>query len=286
MIAKQQVAIQLQLDVGNTRLKWRLLAFPCLQGDHLDAEGAHVRPENLLGRGFLVLADYKTIAAALAVLQQQVQQALLGRAITTLRAAIVAAEDVATAIDAWAQQAFAVQAQFAYVTAQAAGVTVGYDTPSMLGVDRWLAVLAASRYGSGGFVVVDCGSAVTVDLLSAGQHLGGYIVPGLRLMNRALFGDTARVKVAADWQTAEQTLEPGRNTAAAVTAGLPLMVVGLVQEVLRRQQNSSASAHWKVLLAGGDARQLSALLPADMDWQLVDDLVLDGLLLAAVKPLD
>ena len=265
----------MQLDVGNTRLKWRLLDLP-------EATG---KASVVLGRGFRVLSDYPDPGDALAALRSELLPLLGDRRLASLRVATVAAPELSLAVDQWAQRHFGIRAEFAYVTAAAAGVTAGYDDPAILGVDRWLAVLAASRYGQEGFVVVDCGSAVTVDLLRAGQHQGGYIVPGLRLMSRALFGDTARVKVQPQWSGEPAAVAPGRTTAAAVGGGLPLMVVGLLLEVLRRQQADTGTT-WKVLLCGGDARFLSTLLPAGVEFQVVDDLVLDGLLWAAVKPLD
>lgn len=270
--------LQLQLDVGNTRLKWRLLS-----GEPATGLGTIV--PIILGRGFLVSAEYASPEHTLAALQQQLQPSLASRAVCSLRVATVAAPQMSVAISLWAKQQWGIAAEFAYVTTEAAGVTAGYEDPALLGVDRWLAVLAASRYGREGCVVVDCGSAVTVDLVCDGQHRGGYIVPGLRLMNRALFGDTARVKVQAKWSGGPADAEPGRNTAAAVSAGLPLMVVGLVQEVLRRQQAATGEI-WKVLLCGGDANFLSTLMPAEVPLQVVGDLVLDGLALAAVKPLN
>lgn len=270
-------AVHLQLDVGNTRLKWRLLS---LSAGEPDAAAMRV-----LGRGFLVMAEYSQPGDALSALNTALQPLLDGSGVASLRVATVAAWELSRTIACWAQQ-WKVEAQFAYVTPKAAGVTAGYDNPSVLGVDRWLAVLAAARYRAEGVMVVDCGSAVTVDLLHEGQHSGGYIVPGLRLMNRALFGDTARVKVQAQWSSVTPAaVAPGRNTAAAVSGGLSLMVVGLIQEVLRRQQAQTGQI-WKVLLCGGDARFIAALLPAEVEFQVVDDLVLDGLMWAAVRPLD
>ncbi|MBU3068202.1 type III pantothenate kinase [Aestuariicella sp. G3-2] len=261
--------VRLQLDVGNTRLKWRLLSLEA------DEKGAQV-----LGRGFCVRADFETEAALLASVVESLGRLDVGAAVAELQVSTVAEESLSVAIRDWARQVWGVEACFAYVTRSAAGVSVGYDNPDLLGVDRWLAVLGASRYGCEGVIVVDCGSAVTVDVLSGSRHRGGYIVPGLRLMNAALFGDTARVKVVADWLDSG---EPGSNTSAAVNSGLPLMVVGLVREVWRRQLQDGG--RWTVLLTGGDAPLLSSMLGDDPVCQVVEDLVLDGLLLADVRPL-
>lgn len=254
---------QLQIDVGNTRLKWRL------------------RSKNeVAARGFLVWSDFSGPPELLA----QLAVALAGAAVESVLVSSVAAAEVAVAIDRWAREQFAVEARFAVVSPRAAGVDVGYDSPELLGVDRWLAVLAASAYQADGVVVVDCGSAVTVDVLCGSQHRGGYIVPGLRLMNAALFQDTARVRVVPDWQLSGL---PGRDTASAVSSGLPLMVAGLVNEVwLRQLAQGGEGQHWKVLLTGGDAPLLVSLLAGKMEVLVVEDLVLDGLLLAESRPLE
>ena len=63
----------------------------------------------------------------------------------------------------------------------------GYREPSSLGVDRWMVVLAAYHRCSGTALVIDLGTAITLDYIrSDGQHLGGYIVPGTHLSQRAL----------------------------------------------------------------------------------------------------
>lgn len=261
--------VRLQLDVGNTRLKWRLLS-----------SGVDVQNAQVLGRGFCVRADFETEGALLDSVVEGVERLIVDAVVVELHVSTVAEESLSLAIRDWGRRVWGVEAGFAYVTRSAVGVSVGYDNPDLLGVDRWLAVLGASRYGCEGAIVVDCGSAVTVDVLSAGRHCGGYIVPGLRLMNAALFGETARVKVVDDWLDSG---EPGSNTSAAVNAGLPLMVIGLVREVLRRQ--SQGGGRWTVLLTGGDAPLLSPMLGDDLTCLVVEDLVLDGLLLADVRPL-
>src|SRR5690606_16101045 len=79
------------------------------------------------------------------------------------------------------------QPEFATVTASCAGVQNGYVVPEKLGVDRWLALLAAYTTAAGPCCVVDCGTTITVDFVDrTGRHRGGYIVPGLHLMRDAL----------------------------------------------------------------------------------------------------
>lgn len=250
----------LQVDVGNTRLKWRLI-----HGGAVVARGACVRASSPDFQGVLI----EVIRS-------------LGRhasSVCDVLVACVAGADVANAIHRWSHDQFGVVARFAVVTSPCSGVVAGYEEPASLGVDRWLAVLAASRFGCEHMVVVDCGSAVTVDILSGQCHLGGYIAPGLALMNSALFSRTAQVQVQPSWSVEGV---PGRNTASAVNAGIPLMVAGLVIEVVRRQAKGEAC---QVVLTGGDAPVLAELLKGVVDVKVSDDLVFDGLSLAEMRPL-
>lgn len=258
------VAPVLEVDVGNTRLKWRL---------------RNVAPKPC--RGVLVRGDFASENGLLHELGLRLSTAAVNRILV----GSVAADEMAAAISAWGQKKWGVRPEFALVSAVCAGIEVGYDDPSRLGVDRWLAVLAASRFNLDGVMVVDCGSAVTVDVLEGKRHLGGYIAPGLRLMHGALFKDTARVRVS---EFAHTQGTPGRSTHAAVNGGVSLMLVGLVREVMTRLQHSG---WWrqgfasKILLTGGDAPLLQSLLAEDAelmaaDIEVVEDLVLDGLALA------
>ncbi len=258
----------LQIDAGNTRLKWRLLS----------TDG--VATAGVLARGSLAWREFPSVQTLLSDLSGRLGAVSLAPVVLqSVSIVSVAGIEVDRALAEWVQAEFAVEAQFALVTPEASGIAVGYDEPQRLGVDRWLAVLAASRLGAH-VLVVDCGSAVTVDILCQHQHLGGYIVPGLQLMNSALFRQTAQVQVADDWRT---TGAPGRSTLEAVNSGIPLMVAGLVQEVFRRCQVNGLDEEWQIVLTGGDASLVASLLQDSLPGVLqrqVDDLVLDGLSLA------
>ena len=244
---------ELDIDLGNTRLKWRL------------REGARV-----LERGALSWAALDAEPGGWVQLTARISAA------ERIRVGSVAG-------DARNQQLLDVLAgsgagvpTFAQTAAQSAGVTNSYADPSRMGVDRWLAAVAAYHRVGGACVVVDCGSAVTVELMSAeGRHCGGYIVPGLRLMRRALFADTDAVKVES--ASTPLSLAPGTDTAAAVNHGLPLMLLGLIGAA----QRYLADARPQLLLTGGDSAALLPLLRSELELEpvLVPELVLDGLAL-------
>jgi len=151
--------------------------------------------------------------------------------------------------------------------AQAYGVYNAYQQPEKLGVDRWLALIAAHHYYPGDACVVDCGTAVTVDLINlAGKHLGGMICPGLTLMKKSLARGTAKLFF-------NDTLYengPANFTEAAIYNGTLLAVVGLIEHILNKQVKPLC-----LILTGGDAELVAAHLGTKA---IIDiDLVLRGL---------
>jgi type III pantothenate kinase len=167
---------------------------------------------------------------------------------------------------------FNAEVAVAKVSSSAAGVTCGYDDPSSLGIDRWLGMMASySRYQAS-VLVVDAGSAMTLDLVTAeGRHIGGYILPGLTLMRDALWGGTDRVKVDAD--ATSGGIDPAQDTAAAVNQGSLLASIAVIEKLLVQYQSN-------LVVTGGDAKQLLPYLKVKVDYQ--PNLVLDGLALGVV----
>ncbi|MGH1374248.1 MAG: type III pantothenate kinase [Cellvibrionaceae bacterium] len=256
----------LQLDVGNTRLKWRFV----------ERAG-----EPSVRSGVLVRADFGSNQALFEGVLSQLalgeRKAFDGRkALDEVQVASVAGAEFDGELARWFSATLGVRAAFAVVSESASGVVVGYDEPALLGVDRWLAVLAASAISNYQKVlVVDCGSAITIDILDSGVHRGGYIVPGMRLMVNALFKDTSQVKVAQ----LPAGSGPGRSTSEAVNNGVLLMAAAFVEGVCRRCC-FGAEEQWLLLLTGGDAPLVSAALDVGVDQQLSEELVLDGLALS------
>lgn len=253
----------LELDQGNTRGKWRLIRANSVAVDEVE----------VVARGVFAPGPWWLEAALPAAWMECAPQ--------RVRVANVAGRDVERAIAGRLQRDLGLVAEFAQVTAVCAGVRCAYAQVERLGVDRWLAVLAAYRRSPVPALVVDCGSAVTLDLLGCGgEHLGGYIVPGLGLMRRALFSDTDAVKVVENFAPA-MSLAPGKNTQDAVNRGLPLMVLGAVDQALgflQEHGTATGAAAPRLLLTGGDGALLASL--SERPFVLLDDLVMEGLALA------
>ena len=151
----------------------------------------------------------------------------------------------------------------------------GYANPKELGVDRWAAVISAWYQVRGAVVVVDCGTAVTVDTVAAdGFHLGGVIFPGLQLSAASFYRQTHNVP----------SVLPGvrdlyaTNTSAAVTGGVHWAVTGGINAVLQELLGQLPPAT-PVLITGGDAAELLPFLRVNI--LNVEHLVFKGMALIA-----
>ena len=232
----------LQLDVGNSGAKWRLLEHGLVAA-----------------RGVFRAGD------------EQSRAELLDCAPTVgqVWVASVAGAGAEAGLAGMLAGRWGVQPWFARSTAQCGAVRNSYREPARMGVDRWLAMLAAWQRVQGRVWVVDAGSALTVDLLSdSGRHEGGYIIPGPALMERALLQDTGRVRFAEE---AGYDLAPGRSTAEAVRHGIALAQVGALALALDR----AGVAPGRVLFCGGWGETLMGLL--DRGGEYLPDLVFEGL---------
>lgn len=240
----------LYIDMGNTRLKWRL----CRDSDNV-ARGSILNQD-----GFTGLAD-----------------ALMGYVVEEIFVSSVLAEEANQTFSLWMQERFGTIPRFAASQSYAAGVTNGYQHPERLGVDRWLAILAGFAYAGGACVVVDCGSAITVDMVDeCGLHLGGYIAPGIATARRALALNTHGVNVSVSELSVHD--DPGRDTLSAVSAAQAVMIVHLVRHAVHwLSRREGASVAPKLLLTGGDADWLARMVD---DAHVLPDLVFDGLVLA------
>lgn len=223
----------LLLDIGNSRLKWGLL-----EDGHLRRTGdiTHAR---LHDSGFSALT------------------ARLPRRLDKVLASNVAGAGFARRLSGVIGIHCDRNIQFARCERTAHGVTIGYRQPRLLGVDRWVAMIAVRAEFRGAVCIVDAGTAVTIDALdSNGNHLGGQIIPGLVLMGTALRSDTIGI---SDVKRAPQDPRPGmamfaNNTDAAVHNGAINAVCGAIERAVRTLR---ASGHrTRIVLTGGDASRI------------------------------
>ena len=247
----------LAIDIGNTRLKWALFAQP-IPG----------QPPVRHGAVFLETIDAlaETEWATLPPPDQMLGCVVAGEAV---RRRVEEQMELWDVLPRWVVSR----------TAEA-GVVNGYDHPSRLGADRWVALVgararmlaeaAASGHPPRPALVVMVGTAVTVDALDAsGQFLGGLILPGFGLMLRALEMGTAGLKVPTG-----ETTEFPTNTSDALMSGGVFAIAGAVERQHKRLQ-ARAGALPKVLIAGGAAVKLAPAL--DVEFEIVDSLLFEGL---------
>lgn len=248
----------LAIDVGNTRLKWALYdaprpsAVPLAQGaeflDHIErlAEGVWAdlpHPQRMLG--CVVAGD---------AVKRRVQEQM---------------------------EIWEVTPSWVVSSAHEAGVTNGYDHPSRLGSDRWVAMVGArhhvlARGPARPIVVVMVGTAVTVECLDAqGHFLGGLILPGHGIMLRALESGTAGLHVP----TGEVRLFP-TNTSDALTSGGTYAIAGAVERMVQHVIGHCGEEPACVMTGGAGWKMAPSMT---RPFELVDNLIFDGLLTIAAQ---
>ena len=140
------------------------------------------------------------------------------------------------------------------------GISIGYEDPSTLGADRLAALIAAHDQFQGSTCIVDCGTAVTVDVLDQGGiHRGGIIFPGVRSMHAALLADTD-MDVDHD---AGHLVMPANSTRDAIYTGCLSAVAGGIVRIVHTMQGDNHPFD-QVILTGGDAEFLLPLLSQNL----------------------
>jgi type III pantothenate kinase len=152
------------------------------------------------------------------------------------------------------------------------GIRIQYDDPRRVGADRIANAIAAHHLYHGPAVLVDFGTATTLDAIDAnGDYLGGAIAPGIQLSHDALVNHAAmliRVELTAPTEAI------GRNTTASMQSGIVFGYVGLVEGLVARFREEMTGSP-KVIATGGLASSLASLMPS---IDIVDErLTLHGL---------
>ncbi len=244
-------ATNLLVDIGNTRLKWAL-------GNQDEITSDDTILNTKVSRAYLIQL-WQDIASPRQL------------AIACVSSRHLLETVVSAANELWPT----VKITQALSQAESFGVTNAYVRPETLGVDRWLGMVAAYHRYQATLCVVGCGTAVTVDIIAkGGQHLGGYICPGLRLMQQALAHNTENLSMA---NAATYAIGLGNCTEAAIHNGAVLAVCGLIEKSIKTQGDNL-----KLILTGGDADLIKPYLttPAILE----PNLVFSGLALTLPKP--
>lgn len=241
----------LLLDVGNTRLKYALLQYNQL-GDVLAIE--HDGNALLQCQSVLLSLSNELPVWVVHVLGQVFEQQLR----------------------AWCEQ----QGRALHVVttqAEAYGVKIAYHHPQHYGVDRFVAIVAARHcYPQQACMVIDCGTAVTIDVIDGqGVHLGGAIFSGIQLCQQSLLqrsSGLSHVRLAE--LTTGELSSLASDTSTAIRNGCVQSIAGAIKqwhEIVNAHLNHS----FICLLGGGDAMALAPFLSNDI--VLREAIVLEGL---------
>lgn len=231
----------LLLDVGNSRCKWAL-----------------VRDGQWVQQGEIGNSEFRALQQAFSRLP------VPSRILVSNVAGAAMAGRVRALCAGWA-----LAPEFVAVQARQCGVRNTYQHPQTLGSDRWAALIAAWRRVRGACLVVNCGTATTVDALSAdGEFLGGLILPGVYLMRQSLLANAAQLKDADG-----ALCEFPQNTADAIRSGILRATLGAIEHQYVLLGARCADA--RCVLSGGAADKVLPHL--EMRAEFADNLVLHGL---------
>lgn len=152
------------------------------------------------------------------------------------------------------------------------GMDIRYENPREVGADRIVNAVAAHRLHGGPVVVVDFGTATTIDVIAEdGGYLGGAIAPGVETSAEALFSRAARLS-KVDLEPPDRVI--GTNTRASVQAGLILGEAAMVDGLVRRVWGE-LGVKAKVIATGGLAERMAPL--CETIDEVDSDLTLKGL---------
>lgn len=251
--------MRLLIDAGNSRLKWAVS-----RGQGLERTGSMSRDDVRQGGVDALLDELGDVPQAIWVANvagQSLEDSLR-------RAAPNLAET------AW---------HFEKTREHCLGLTNGYRQPALLGVDRWIAMIAAFARVGEAVCVVDAGTACTLDAVdSTGRHLGGVIAPGVGLMQSSLRTDTSDIDLHAKRSRGDDQGLFARSTAGAIASGSVFSLAALAERGVG--ELAQLCGHEPALIfTGGDAGLVAG--QCQVPCIVVPELVLEGLNMIAENEL-
>lgn len=253
----------LAIDIGNTRMKWACYDKP-QPGAHMLAHDAHFLEQ------IDALADtaWKSLPPP-----------------THMLGCVVAGDVLKHRVEEQMEIWPDLQPRWVVARSECAGLINGYDIPSRLGVDRWVAMIGARHHmlqatagtAPSPLVVVMVGTAVTVEAIDArGKFLGGFILPGHGMMLHALESGTAGLQ----HMPTGQVVNFPTNTSDALTSGGTFALAGAVQRMVRHVHTHCGAAPM-CLMTGGAGWKMAPYM--ETPFELVESLIFDGLLVLAAE---
>jgi type III pantothenate kinase len=241
--------VELFMDFGNSAVKWAT-------GEELTQGIAH-----------------RTASKASA--NQLIGQLQLLEKPSRVHIATVLSSERLRELSAWMTANWRIEPVFAQTHNTELGVVNGYRDTGQLGVDRWLGLLAGRALSKQPLLVVDCGTATTLDVMDAqGRHLGGAILPGLELIRHCLYAHTD----LSETQAHAEIDGFATDTATGIASGAMLATTSAIEAMLERLRSLSGGVA-DCLLTGGLASRVADHLSSP--YHLVPNLILQGLRLQA-----
>lgn len=235
---------QLLVDAGNTRVKTALM----------DADG-HLEPLFNVSYSELKNTSFPT----------DIENVWMGA---------VSNQERMTLLSEWLSQT-SVKIREVHSEKTAFGVTNAYEQPETLGIDRWLAMIGAYSEQQRATLIIDAGTAITADWLNPdGSHLGGWIVPGVDLMQQAVIDRAPKVFRHHDgsWGKVNQL---GLSTPDGLSNGCTNAMVGFIRQALAVTETELDWFDYRIIFSGGS----TPLIPIELRrrGELRTELVLYGL---------
>ncbi|MDJ0956082.1 MAG: type III pantothenate kinase [Arenicellales bacterium] len=238
--------MKLVVDVGNSRIKWARIDNNRLANSQSVAMQGDT--------GFILDYHWGNMSPPEAVLVSN-----------------VAGKEAEQNLQTWIQKNWGIDPAFFRSTATYQGISNEYARPEQLGCDRWAGLIGArSLLEHGSLCVVDCGTAITVDALTADDRfIGGIIFPGIDLIQQSLLEGTS--DIVENRAEFKQVL--GTTTAEGVSGGSFIGVAGAIDRALHEMY--AILDNPKLYITGGDAPLLLPMLTKSLQHE--PDLVLLGL---------
>lgn len=241
----------LAVDSGNSHIKWGL-------------HDGHV----WLDRGGVEQGKIALLAEEWAELAEP------SRVVISNVAGMQARSDLSGLLSSWR-----IEPQWVMAVPYQCGVRNYYADPTQLGSDRWAALVAAWESEGQGCLVVDAGTAMTVDALSdTGEFLGGIITPGLGMMQKMLATEIPFPVPGPDGGKQGEFCDYPDRTADAIYSGSLHALAGAIERMAALLTGTLGRVP-DVILSGGTADQLRSQLTLNV--KVTDSLVLQGLLAIA-----
>lgn len=245
--------VKLYLDIGNTRMKAAV-----------DDEFGYQY------LGVLSIQDFFNLKALENFLSSAVPDEIYISSVTSL--------DILDAVKLALQSAYQLVPILLTSQAECCGLISGYDNFDQLGNDRWMALQGARSLTHHPTLVIDAGTAMTIDAILDGRHLGGFIVPGLSSLRGSLGTDTANIGFIDETKHSSDRVSISgllaTNTLSGILDGTLYMTVSFINSIIADLNNQDC-VQYRVLVTGGNAPRLSELI--DVPTEYIPDLVLLGM---------